>query len=73
MYFPRDPNSFTPNGSSSEPRNSRNENEKDESAYWDSYDTINQFYLELGKRIEYVIQIRMTYKMVYTLFGSLNY
>lgn len=49
-YF-RDPNSFVPTASAPEPRNSRNEKEKEEDfPYWDSYDIINQFYLELGER-----------------------
>lgn len=47
----RDPNGAVPNASASEAKNQQQPKGHDDTPteYWDTYDTINQFYLELGK------------------------
>lgn len=47
--YSRDPNGAVPNASASEAKNSQKGHEEDfGTPYWDTYDTINQLYLELG-------------------------
>ncbi|XP_049822999.1 neuroligin-1 isoform X2 [Aethina tumida] len=47
-----DPNGAVPNASASEAKNQQQPKGHDDTPteYWDTYDTINQFYLELGNR-----------------------
>ncbi|KYB27420.1 neuroligin-1 [Tribolium castaneum] len=47
-----DPNGAVPNASASEAKNSQKGHEEMNTPYWDTYDTINQLYLELGNRPE---------------------
>ncbi|KAJ8915609.1 hypothetical protein NQ315_003393, partial [Exocentrus adspersus] len=47
-----DPNGAVPNASASEAKNSQKDHDETSTPYWDTYDTINQFYLELGNRPE---------------------
>ncbi|CAH1368932.1 neuroligin-1 [Tenebrio molitor] len=47
-----DPNGAVPNASASEAKNSQKDHEEVNTPYWDTYDTINQLYLELGNRPE---------------------
>lgn len=50
LFF-RDPNGAVPNASASEAKNSQKGHEEMNTPYWDTYDTINQLYLELGKKL----------------------
>jgi hypothetical protein len=49
--FFRDPNGAVPNASASEAKNSQKDHEEVNTPYWDTYDTINQLYLELGEAL----------------------
>lgn len=53
IIFCRDPNGAVPNASASEAKNAQQKVKDVEEAgapfYWDTYDTINQLYLELGE------------------------
>lgn len=60
LLFCRDPNGAVPNASASEAKNSEKGHEELNTPYWDTYDTINQFYLELGRIAQHIKNLLQT-------------
>lgn len=48
-FFCRDPNGAVPNTSSTDAKSSQKKHDEINAPFWDTYDTINQLYLEMGK------------------------